>query len=128
MHANIFKCHPSIRAEFRSQAVSRLQAFSESSLRGALRAWRRYLGFLARLSHPSPPPLPADPANLSVFWSWVAKGDERSAALDGTSRLQGGGSGAQAVRSGLAFLARHLEMPIPVKDIDVISVGGGRAR
>ena len=120
------KTHPSLRSSFKSQCVARLHAFSKGTLCGALRAWRRYIGFLARLPAPTPPPFPADPGNVSVFLQWVSRGENLTKAIDDSSKrvLRGGGGAVQSIRSGLAFLNAHLRLPFPTDDIDVRAAGG----
>ena len=115
--------HPSLQSAFREQSIARLQTFSQGTLGGALRAWRRYVGFLARLPPPEPSPFPVDPGNLTVFLSWVGQGHEATKASDSKRRLKGGAEGAKTVRSGLNFLRSHLELPFPTLDIDVRAAG-----
>ena len=115
-------CHESILEDYRKLVRDRLLTFSLGSLANAMRAWRRYTSFLSRLPSPAPPPFPAHPATLSVFLSFVGRGDARTRGSD-RSKVKGGGAGAMAVRNGLMFLRDHLELQLPMSDTDVFSSG-----
>ena len=115
-------CHESILEDYRKLVRDRLLTFSLGSLANAMRAWRRYTSFLSRLPSPAPPPFPAHPATISVFLSFVGRGDARTRGSE-RSKVKGGGSGAMAVRNGLMFLRDHLELALPMSDTDVFSSG-----
>ena len=114
---------PGLRPEYIANVKASLSSFSQSALSSALRAWRRYVSFCAALPG-DVPPLPANPATISVFLNYVGMGDKRT-ALSGTGgkRKMGGRNAAKPVRSGLKFIQDHIELGLAADDADVVISG-----
>ena len=63
--------------DFEESICKRIMSFSDNSLSGALRAWRRWVTFLER-SLGDATPEPADPVVMTIFLEYVGHGNPKT--------------------------------------------------
>lgn len=106
--------------DFEKSIRTRLMSFSDNSLSGALRAWRRWVTFLER-SFGDATFEPADPVVMTIFLEYVGQGNPKTHT--GRQHKSAGGQGAESLRNSLASLENHPELRLAMRDPDVIAAG-----